>query len=129
MLSKHQKMGVIALTATLIASPALSCFICDDIVEFNSVTAQCFLSNVPDYLSEANTDKNGRVEVNLTTCSTNRSIDSFPRLASPAGDGESSVALIYTLEAESVTCLAAKLQGQDVVEVVTIDVEEECAIE
>ena len=119
----------LALAATLIAQPAASCFICDDIVEFDPATAQCFLANVQDYLAQAEADTAARVEVNLTGCSPERSIDSFPTFKRSLEDGESSVGLIYTLEAPSVLCLEEKLSDKEITTIVSFVLEEDCPID
>jgi hypothetical protein len=128
MLGLSKSKGAMAVIATLVAGPAASCFICDDFVEFDPLTAQCFLDNVQTYLSKAEADNAGRVEVNLTVCSPKRSIDSFPTFKRSVEDGESGVALIYTLEAPSVSCLADKLAGQEITSIVSFDLEEDCAL-
>lgn len=129
MLSRYAFRDALAVAATMIAAPAAACFICDDIVEFDPLTAQCFLDNVQTYLTKAEADNAGRVEVNLTVCSPKRSIDSFPTFKRSVEDGESGVALIYTLEAPSVSCLADKLSGQEITSIVSFDLQEDCAFE
>lgn len=126
MLTNFLKASQAASVVLWIAGPAHACFICDEIVEFDAITAQCFLDNVRSFLEKAQTDKNSRVEVNLSNCAQGRSIDSFPSLNGRKGDDATGVGLIYTLEAASVECLAAKLQSIKITGILTLVIEEEC---
>lgn len=115
-----------AVAVTMGTSAAQACFICDEIVEFDPLTAQCFLDDAPNYIARAKQDAAGRVEVNLTACSPARSVDAFPSFKRTRDSGAGNVAMIYTLEAASVTCLAERLKAEEVTEIVSFDVTEEC---
>jgi hypothetical protein len=121
---KHLTPAVLSIG--VLGTPAAACFICDVIVEFDPLTAQCFVENVPDYLARAQQDTAGRVEVNLTTCSPERSVDAFPTFKRAREDGEAGVGTIYTLDVTSVQCLADRLSQTEITDVVSYNIEEDC---
>ena len=111
-------MGV-AFAATMYgAVKADDCFVCDNVVEFDNLSARCFVADFEQHLSDIRASSTNWAEVDLSKCtgaviSGKRGLDSFPQF--PGSDDPSRqvqpkpVRQIYILNEPGAICLKQKL--------------------
>ena len=128
-------LGIVVLPGTAVNA---TCFVCDEVVEFDALRAACFMQEAEDYMTKAGQD--GRVEIDLTVCTGaeaggSRGLDAFPFFPGndgPGGDGEvrgdPKLRTVYILDTEGVNCLHDILSAWDgpIDPTLTVDLLAEC---
>lgn len=106
--------AISAIVAAAVPLPVMaSCFICDEVVELDAISAACFATEAEAYLTAAKSSERKIAEVDLSHCAGGnvdgtRGLDSFTKLPSPDGaaPAASQARMVYMLDQQSITCLS-----------------------